>query len=86
MHLHSNFEMANIKTESNRSISYFSTFNTRSLDILENMGTVFDTVPKDPVLVYSSIINKNWSRFPFISEVNFNDKPPASLLFFQTLM
>ena len=70
--------MANlINIESNRSISYFSTFNTRSLDIIEYMDTVFGTVPVNPVLVTSSIINENWSRFPIISDVNYNDNPPS---------
>ena len=54
-----------------RKLSYFSDFETRSLNVIERIERIFGPPPFNPVNVEPSIINENWPRFDFISDVNF---------------
>ena len=57
--------------DSKRKLSYFSDSETRSLNVIELMERIFGPPPINPVNVEPSIINENWPRFDFISDVNF---------------
>ena len=56
---------------SKRKLSQYSNFETRSLNVLELMEGIFGPPPINPVNLEPSIINENWPRFSFISDVNF---------------
>ena len=69
--------MANmIDFESKRKLSYYSNFETRSLNVLELMESIFGPVPFNPVNIEDSLINENWPRFDIISDVNFTINSP----------
>ena len=71
--------MANmIDLDSKRKLSYYSDFETRSLNVLELMESIFGPVPINPVNFEDSIINENWPRFDIISDVNFTVNSPLS--------
>ena len=71
--------MANmIDLDSFRKLSYYSKFETRSLNVLELMESIFGPVPIDPVNIEDSLVNKNWPRFDIISDVNFTVNSPLS--------
>ena len=64
--------MANmIDLESKRKLPFYSNFETRSLNVLEPMESIFGPLPINPVNVESSIINENSPRFNSTSDVNF---------------
>ena len=46
--------------EPKRKLSYYSTFETRSLNVLELMQSIFGPLPVNPVTTEPSIINENW--------------------------
>ena len=56
--------------------SYYSDFETRSLNVLELMESIFGPAPTNPVNVEPSFINENWPRFNIISDVNFTVNSP----------
>ena len=80
VHWHSKFsiaKMANmIDLESFPKLSYYSNFETRSLNVLELMESFFGPPPINPVNVEPSVINENWPRFNVISDVNFTVNSP----------
>ena len=64
--------MANmIDLDSKRKLSYYSDFETRSLNVLELMESIFGPMPTNPVNIEDSLIIGNRPRFDFISNVNF---------------
>ena len=69
--------MANmIDLDSKRKLSYYSDFETRSLNVWELMESIFGPPPVNPVNIEDSLINENWSRFNVISDVDFNVNSP----------
>ena len=69
--------MANmIDLDSKRKLSYHSNFETRSLNVLELMESIFGPPPNNPVNNEDSLINENWHRFNVISEANFTVTSP----------
>ena len=53
--------MANmIDLDSFRKLSYYSNFETRSLNVLELMESIFGPTPINPVNIEDSLINENW--------------------------
>ena len=64
--------MANmVDLDSKRELSYYSNFETRSLNLSELMESIFGPVPINPVYIENSLINENWPRFDVNSDVNF---------------
>ena len=64
--------MANmIDLESFREHSLDYNFETRSLYVLERIGSTFSLVPVNLVHIELSNINQNWPRFNIISNVDF---------------
>ena len=72
--------MANmIDLDSFRKLSYYSNFETRSLNVLKLMESIFGPPPINPVDIEDSLINEDWPRFNVISDVNFTvNSPPLS--------
>ena len=69
--------MANmIDLDSFRELSYYSNFETRSINVLELMEGIFGPPPFNPVNIKDSLINENWPRFDIISDVNFTVYSP----------
>ena len=69
--------MANkIDLDSKRKLSYYSDFETRSLNVLELMESLFGPPLINPVNIEDSLIHENWPRFNFISDVNFTVNSP----------
>ena len=69
--------MANmIDLDSFRKLSYYSNFETRSLNVLELMESIFGPTPINPVNIEDSLINEKWPRFDIISNVNFSVNSP----------
>ena len=69
--------MANmIDLDSKRKLFYYSDFETRSLNVLELMESLFGPPPINPVNIEDSLINENWPRFKNISDVNFAVNSP----------
>ena len=69
--------MANmIDLDCKRRLFYYSDFETRSLNVLELMESLFGPPPIDPVNIAPSVINENWPRFNIISDVNFTVNSP----------
>ena len=69
--------MANmIDLDSKRKLSYYSDFETRSLNVLERRESIFGPPPNNPVNIEGSLINANWPRFEIISDVNFTVNSP----------
>ena len=69
--------MANmIDLECKRKLSCYSNLKTRSLNVLEFMGSIFGPVVNNPVNIEPSIINENWPRFNNISAGNFTVHSP----------
>ena len=62
--------------DSKRKLSYYSDFETRSLNVLELMESFFGPMPINPVNIEDSLINGNWPRFDIISHVNFSVNSP----------
>ena len=48
-----------INLDSKRELSYYSDFETRSLDVLEPLEGIFGPVPINPVNIELSVINEN---------------------------
>ena len=70
-------KMANmIDLDSYRKLSYHSNFETRSLNVLELMESIFGPPPINPANIEDSVINENWPRFNVISDVNFTVNSP----------
>ena len=65
-----------IDLDSKRKLSYYFDFETRSLNVLELMESIFGPAPNYPVNIESSVINENWPRFIIISDVNFTVNSP----------
>ena len=65
-----------IDFDSKRKLSYYSDFETRSLNVLELMESIFGPAPINPLNIESSVINENWPRFNIISDVNFTVNSP----------
>ena len=62
--------MANmINLNSKRKLSYYSEFETRSLNVLELIEIIFGPLPINPVNIEDSLINENWPRFKIFSDV-----------------
>ena len=72
--------------QSEREISYYSNFETRSLEVLELMEKIFDLVPINPVNIEPSNINENWPRFKIVSDINFTANFPLVPCFCLVLM
>ena len=71
--------MANIiDLESKHFFLFFSTFETRSSDVLELMKSFFGPVFFNPVQIEPSIVIENWLCFKIISDVNFTVNSPLS--------
>ena len=69
--------MANmIDLDSKREFFYYSDFETRSLNVLELMESLFGPPPINPVNIKDSFINENWPIFNIISDVNFTVSSP----------
>ena len=69
--------MANMNDlDSKRKLFYFSVFETRSLNVLELMESLFGPPPINPVNIEDSLFNENWPRFIIISDVNFTVNSP----------
>ena len=69
--------MANlINLDCKRKVSYHCNFETRSLNVLELMESIFGPVPINPVNVEPSIITENWPRLNIISDLNFTVNSP----------
>ena len=69
--------MANmIDLDSKRKLSYYSNFETRSLNVLELMEGLFVPSPINPVNIEDSLVNENWPHFDNISDVNFTVNSP----------
>ena len=67
-----------IDLDSKRKLSYYSNFETRSLNVLELMEGIFGPVPINPVNIEDSLVNENWPRFDIISNDNFTVNSPLS--------
>ena len=65
-----------IDLDSKRKLSYCSDFETRSLNVLELMESIFGPPPINPVNIEDSLINENWPGFDIISIVNFTVNSP----------
>ena len=72
-----------IDLDSKRKLYYYSAFETRSLNVLELIESLFGPLPINPVNIESSVINENWPRFNVISDVNFTVKSPLVRCIFQ---
>ena len=60
--------MANIiDLDSIRKLPYYSNFETRSLNVLELMESVFGPNTSNPGNIEPSVIDENWPRFKKIS-------------------
>ena len=57
-------------------LSFCSTFDTRSSDVLELMESIFGPVFINLVNIEPSIINENWPRFNIYSDVIFTVNYP----------
>ena len=69
--------MANmIDLDSKRKLSHYSDFETRSLNVLELMESIFGPAPINPVSVVTSMTNESWPSFTIISDVIFTVKSP----------
>ena len=69
--------MANtINMNSFRKLSYFSTFETRSLNAIELMEGIFGPPPINPLNIEDSNNNENWPRFDTFSDDNFTVNYP----------
>ena len=69
--------MANmIDLDSKRKLSYYSDFETRSLNVLELMESIFGPLPVNPGNIEDSLINENWPRFNVTSNINFTVNSP----------
>ena len=66
----------NFHLESRRKLFHYSNFQTRSLNVLELMESIFGPVPINPVHIEPCIINENWPRFNIISDVRFTRNSP----------
>ena len=65
-----------IHLDSYRKLSYYSNFETRSLNVLELLEDILGPSPINPVNIESSVINENSPRFNIISDVNFTVNSP----------
>ena len=65
-----------IDLDSKRKLSYYSDFETGSLNVLELMESLFGPPPINPVNIKDSLINENWPNFNIISDVNFTVNAP----------
>ena len=69
--------MANmIDLDSFRKLSYYSNFETLSLNALELMKGIFGPPPINSVNIEDSLISENWPRFDIVSDVNFSVNSP----------
>ena len=69
--------MANmIDLDSKRKLSFYSDFETRSLNVLELMESIFGLMLINSVNIEDSLINENWPRFDNISNDNFTVNSP----------
>ena len=59
-----------------RKLSCYTIFETRCLNVLELMESIFGPPPINPVNIEASLINENWPRFDIISDVNFTVNSP----------
>ena len=75
-----------IDLDSKRKVSYYSDFETRSLNVLELMEGILGPVPINPVNVEPSIFHENWPRFDIVSDVDFTLNSPSYRVFCLVLM
>ena len=69
--------MANlIDLESKRKLSYYANFETRILNNLENLESIFGLLPVILVSIEPSNFNQNWPSFKITSDVNFTVNSP----------
>ena len=71
-----------ISLESKRKLKSYSNIETRSLNVLELMESIFGSVHINPVKVEPSIVNDNWPNFNIVSDVNFVVNSPLVLCSF----
>ena len=65
-----------IDLDSKRKLFCYFDFETRGLNVLELMGSIFGPVPNNPVNTEVSLINEKWPRFDIISDVHFTVNSP----------
>ena len=65
-----------IDLDSKRKLFYYSDFETRSLNVLELMESIFGPMPINPVHIEDSLINEIWPRFDIISDGNLTVNSP----------
>ena len=65
-----------IDLDSKRKLSYYSDFETSSLNVLELMESIFGPLLFNTVNIQDSLINGSWPRFDIISNVNFTVNSP----------
>ena len=70
-----------IDLDSFRKLSNYSDFETRSFNVSELMESLFGSAPINPDNVEPSIIDENWPRFNFVSDVNFTVNSPLYLVY-----
>ena len=75
-----------IDLDSQRKLSCYSYFETRSLIVLELMESLFGPPPINPVNIKDSFFNENWPRSNIISDVILLSFPPSSRVFCLVLM
>ena len=75
-----------IDLDSQRQLSCYSYFETRSLIVLELMESLFGPPPINPVNIKDSFFNENWPRSNIISDVILLSFPPSSRVFCLVLM
>ena len=63
--------MANMIDLDSKRKFFYSDVETRSLNVLELMESIFGPTPINPVNIESSVVNENWPRFNIFSDVNF---------------
>ena len=67
-----------IDFESGSKLFCYSNFQTRRMNVLQRMDSIFGPVPISPVNIETSIINENWPCFYTISDVIFTVNSPPS--------
>ena len=65
-----------IDSGSKRKLSQYSNFETRSLNVLELLESIFGPLPLNPVNIAHSILIEIWSRFIVLSDFNFTVDSP----------
>ena len=67
-----------IDLDSKRKLSYYSDFETRSLNVLELMESIFGPMPINPVNIEDSLISGNWPPLILLPMLILLLIPPSS--------